>query len=228
MSKYYFEEAIILKNQRIKDADLLLTIYGRSKGKYSVVAPGALKIKNRLRGKIEPFSWGRGYFVVRRNIDLLINWEVIDIFWDIRTNFGKLNSAIDIISIVERNTPWEDSDEHLFNMLLEMLKLIREKNSSFFKEVFFIKYLQSQGFINTFSIRCNKCDKLFNENLIRMDIFENKVYCKNCSFSGISISLETLKNLNKILILSLKESLDIELSKKEFEDLIREYEKNLQ
>lgn len=228
MNRYYFEEAIILKNQRIRDADLLLTIYGRSKGKYNVIAPGALKIKNRLRGKIEPFSWGKGYFVVRKNLDWLINWEVKDIFWDIRINLEKLNSALSIISIVEKNTPWEYSDENLFNMLLTILKLIKKRDSIFFKEIFFIKYLQSQGLISNFSKYCNKCNKLFEDEIIRINILENKVYCKNCSFSGIAISLVTLENLNKILEMTLEESLNLNLLKIEFENLIKEYEKSLQ
>ncbi|MCX7846038.1 MAG: DNA repair protein RecO [Dictyoglomaceae bacterium] len=227
MNRYYFEEAIILKNQRIKDADLLLTIYGRSKGKYNVIAPGALKIKNRLRGKMEPFSWGVGYFVIRRNLDWLINWEIKDIFWDIRVNLEKLNSTLDIIGIIEKNTPWENPDENLFNIFLDMLKLIREENSLFFKEVFFVKYLQSQGLINKFSKRCNKCNRIFEEDMIQINILENKVYCKNCSYSGIYISLTTLQNLNKILEMSLKESINLSLSKIEFENLIKEYEKNM-
>ncbi|MCS7201657.1 MAG: DNA repair protein RecO [Dictyoglomus sp.] len=228
MNRYYFEEAIVLKNQRIRDSDLLLTIYGRSKGKYNVIAPGALKFKNRLRGKIELFSWGKGYFIKRKSLDWLINWEIKDIFWNIRTNFEKLNSALSIISIVERNTPWENPDENLFNIVINILKLIKENNSEFFKEIFFIRYIQSQGLIDKFSTSCNKCGKVFKNEIVRINIIENKVYCKNCSFSGVAISLETLQNLNKILDLPLEESINLNLSKIEFENLMREYEKTIE
>ncbi|MEN2984852.1 MAG: DNA repair protein RecO [Dictyoglomaceae bacterium] len=228
MNRYYFEEAIVLKNQRIRDSDLLLTIYGRSKGKYNVIAPGALKFKNRLRGKIELFSWGKGYFIKRKSLDWLINWEIKDIFWNIRTSFEKLNSALSIISIVERNTPWENPDENLFNIVINILKLIKENNSEFFKEIFFIKYIQSQGLIDKFSTSCDKCGKVFKNEIVRINIIENKVYCKNCSFSGITISLETLQNLNRILDLPLEESINLNLSKIEFENLIREYEKTIE
>ncbi|MGB9857241.1 MAG: DNA repair protein RecO [Dictyoglomaceae bacterium] len=228
MSRYYFEEAIILRYQRIEDANLLLTLYGRSKGKYNAIAPGALKIKNRLRGKVEPFTWGKGYFVIRKNLDWLINWEVEDIYWDIRTDLKKLNSVVGIVNIIEKNTSWENPDENLFQMLLDTLKLIREKNPEHIKEIFFIKFLQSQGLINKFSPICGKCDKLLEkEDIIRLNVSENKVYCKNCSFYGVAISLDTLESINKILTLTLSQVVSLNILKEEFEKLIKEYENNI-
>jgi DNA repair protein RecO (recombination protein O) len=227
MNRYYFEEAIVLKYQKIKDSDLLLTLYGKTKGKYNAIAPGALNIKNRLRGRVEPFCWGKGYFVVRRSLDLLINWETIDSYWEIRNNFEKLNLAFSIIKTIDKFVISEYSDEKIFNIIIEALNLVKEKYILYLKEIFFLKLLQSQGLINNFSIRCDKCGKVFNdEDILRVNIYENKVFCKNCSSIGLIVSLESIKSINNILNHSISELKNINIFQ-EICNLVKEYEKTL-
>lgn len=199
-SKYYYEEGIILFKKKIGEGDLLLTIFGKQKGKILVKAPGALKIKNRLRGRVEIFTVGRGYFVKRKELDLLISWEVHERFNNIVEDVSKFFLVSKFIREIDKFIPLEVKDMEIYNMIYSFLKYWKVLDETV-GNIFVIKVLQKLGYLSSILLECQKCGKnLINEKDIYVDISNNKAFCVNCKNMNLySTKVEALLGYNTIL-----------------------------
>lgn len=208
-SKYYYEEGIILSKKKIGEGDLLLVIYGRQKGKFIVKAPGALKIKNRLRGRAEIFTVGKGYFVKRKELDLLISWDAFERFDDVIRDISKFLLVSKFIGEVERLIPLEVKDFDIYDIIYCFLKHW-ENLDEIFGNIFVIKVLQKLGYLSPIFLKCHRCGKeLTNEKSIYIDISNNKAFCVECKNIGFYLAeVEAVKGYNAILSIDFKDLIE--------------------
>lgn len=207
-NKYYYEEGIILGRKKVGEGDLLLVIYGKNKGKFFAKAPGALKIKNRLRGRVDIFTLGKGFFVKRKELDLLINWEVYERFNEIFIDVNRFLTLSKFIKEVEEIIPFEIKDLEIFRIIYYFLKYW-EKSDEVLGNIFVIKILQKLGYLSPILLKCQKCGKdLLGEECIYIDISSNKAFCIECRKIGFYLTkTKAILEYNSIL-------------NTEFEDLI--------
>ena len=204
-NRYYYEEGLIIDRRKIGDGDLILLFYGKEKGKYWVKAPGALKIKNRLRGKVEVITFGKGYFVKRKELDLLINWEVMERFIDIKRDVDTFIYVTSYIKRAEKFLPEGVKDKEIFDLLYSFLKEIRKTNTNILGDIFLIKLWQKLGFLPFIPTICAKCGKKLNSNeKLLLDIKDYKVYCVSCNNLDMEMDLEVINKYNEILTYDFK------------------------
>ncbi|MCX7719709.1 MAG: DNA repair protein RecO [Dictyoglomus thermophilum] len=199
-SRYYYEEGIILFKKKIGEGDLLLTIYGKEKGKFFAIAKGALKIKNRLRGKVSIFSVGRGYFVRRREVDLLISWESYEKFLEILEDVDKFILISDYIRRADKFIPLEVKDLVIYSYFYNFLKSWRLIDK-YLGDVFLIKLLQRLGYMGKLELKCKKCIKDLSKNdYMYFNLRDNVVYCEECKDIGsVKVDLREVMEFNEIL-----------------------------
>src|SRR5256885_16497698 len=63
-------EAIVLRTYPLREADLLVTLFTRLKGKVHGVARSAKKSRRRFGGALEPLTYVRPFYDVRERQDL--------------------------------------------------------------------------------------------------------------------------------------------------------------
>jgi len=186
-NRYYYEEGIILFKKKVGEGDLLLTIYGKEKGKFLAIARGALKIKNRLRGKVNIFSIGKGYFVKRREVDLLIFWDSYEKFFEIIKDVDKFIILSKYLKKADKFIPLEVKNWNLIN--------------KYSGDVFLIKLLQKLGYISKVELKCKGCDKdLLKDEYVYFDLDNRKIYCEDCrTLKSLKIKSEEVIKFNEIL-----------------------------
>ncbi|MGB9788525.1 MAG: DNA repair protein RecO [Dictyoglomus sp.] len=199
-NRYYYEEGIILFKKKVGEGDLLLTIYGKEKGKFLAIARGALKIKNRLRGKVNIFSIGKGYFVKRREVDLLIFWDSYEKFFEIIKDVDKFIILSKYLKKADKFIPLEVKDLEIYEYLYKFLKnwnLINKYSG----DVFLIKLLQKLGYISKVELKCKGCDKdLLKDEYVYFDLDNRKIYCEDCrTLKSLKIKSEEVIKFNEIL-----------------------------
>ena len=199
-NRYYYEEGIILFKKKIGEGDLLLTIYGKEKGKFYAIARGALKIKNRLRGKVSIFSVGKGYFVKRREVDLLISWESYEKFLEILEDVDKFILISDYIKRADKFIPLEVKDLVVYSYFYDLLKNWRLINR-YLGDVFLIKLLQRLGYMGKLELKCKKCGKdLSKGDYMYFNLRDNVVYCEDCKDIGsLKVDLKEVMEFNEVL-----------------------------
>ncbi len=78
--RLYRTEAIILRMTNVGEADRILTIYTRDRGKLRVVAKGVRRTTSRLSGYVERFTQTRLLIARGRNLDIITQSDPVKIF----------------------------------------------------------------------------------------------------------------------------------------------------
>lgn len=120
--KTYKVEAIILKRQNYSEADKILTIFSKEKGKSKVIAKGVRKISSRRAGSLELFNHLSLVVCEGKGLDSIIEVNILNTFQSWRGNLRSIGVAYYLCELVDRLTV--DGQEHpsVFLALLESLK----------------------------------------------------------------------------------------------------------
>jgi len=118
-------EAVVLRHADWGEADRLLTLYTRGRGKVRAIAKGARKITSRKAGHLEPFT--RVTLQLARGRDLLIvtQAETVDSYQPLREDLVRTGYAAYVVELLDRFT-YEDESENvnIFRLLIVTLSRI--------------------------------------------------------------------------------------------------------
>src|ERR1700727_698248 len=73
----YRDDGIVLRTQKLGEADRIITILGRTTGRVRAVAKGARRTKSRFGARLEPFTHVDLMLHVGRSLDVITQAEVI-------------------------------------------------------------------------------------------------------------------------------------------------------
>jgi DNA repair protein RecO (recombination protein O) len=117
----YRTEAIILRRQDFGEADRLLTLYARDRGKVRVIAKGARKPQSRKTGHVELFMRTRFLIAEGRNLDIITQAEMVEAYPALREDLVRTTYASYAVELLDRFTPDEDKNPQLYDLLAEAL-----------------------------------------------------------------------------------------------------------
>lgn len=95
-------EAIVLKRHDYGEADRILTVFTRERGKITVIAKGVRRIASRKAGHIELFTHAAMLLAEGRSMDVLTQVEMIDAFAALRDDLVRTTYAYLMAEIVDR------------------------------------------------------------------------------------------------------------------------------
>ncbi|NLF64670.1 MAG: DNA repair protein RecO [Chloroflexi bacterium] len=117
----YRTEAIILRRQDFGEADRLLTLYARDRGKLRVIAKGARKPQSRKTGHVELFMRTRFLVAEGRNLDLITQAETVEAYPALREDLVRTTYASYAVELLDRFTADEDRNPQLYDLLADAL-----------------------------------------------------------------------------------------------------------
>lgn len=174
-------QAIILKQQDLRETSVLTTFFSKDHGKINGVAKGVRTSFNRGHNGLEIFSLSEIVFYKRSrgNLYTVSQCDLLDYFKEIRRNYKKLIYATYFVDILNAVTPSEDKNEALFELILETLKaLSREKNPEAIKNIYEIKMLIISGFKPRLDV-CITCAKPISKQA-KFSIKLGGLLCQEC------------------------------------------------
>ncbi|MBA3678863.1 DNA repair protein RecO [Candidatus Saccharibacteria bacterium] len=144
--KNYSATGLVLRRHNLGEADRILTIFTREKGKIKVVAKGVRRGKAKLAGHLEPFCEIELRFVKGRNLDLVIGAEATHIFRLPMQIEDTLVTSYTILEILSKMLPEEQPNETAYDLLVEVLTILCEDiNPHLVTQYFSLKFLQTIG-----------------------------------------------------------------------------------
>jgi len=170
-------------------------------GKISCAAKGARRQNSRLLASTQFLCFGE-YILYKSQETYNINsCDPIEVFYNIRTDYDKINYAAHITKIIQDVTNENENSYKVLQLYLNTLYMISEtdKDMDFIISVFKIKLLCVLGFKPRIE-ECVNCGK--KEELLFFSIKDNGVKCKNCKIQdkgAISISSSTYMALKYIM-----------------------------
>jgi DNA repair protein RecO (recombination protein O) len=118
----YKAEAIVIGRTNLGEADRVVTLYTRDRGKIATVAKGARKPKSRFAGRLELFTHLRALLAIGRSLDVVSQIEVVEPHAGIRTDLHRMGHAAFIAEVTNRATEDREAAPELFAALRSALR----------------------------------------------------------------------------------------------------------
>ncbi len=143
----YKTEALVLRSRRFSEADKLLSIFTKERGKVSAIAKSACKPSSKYGGRLEVFGYNNLLLASGRNIDVLSQAETIESFHRIREKEASLNAGLYMAKVLFYFLEEKVPHEKLFGLFLDSLRLLdRGALPASVTGIFDVKLADMEGF----------------------------------------------------------------------------------
>lgn len=114
-------EAVVLRRFDWGEADRLMVLFSRERGKLRAVAKGVRKMRSRKAGHLEPFTHVKLLLGRGRDIDIITQAEAIELNQNLREDILLASCASYLVELLDRFTAEEGPNRALFRLILESL-----------------------------------------------------------------------------------------------------------
>lgn len=111
-------EALVIGSMRLREADRIVTLYTRERGRLSAVAKGVRRTSSRVGGRLEPFSLVHVVLYPGRSLYTVTGVETIRTFQGVRDALFRLEEGARLLENVRRMFPEEEEHADAFNLLV--------------------------------------------------------------------------------------------------------------
>jgi DNA repair protein RecO (recombination protein O) len=104
----YRDDGIVLRTQKLGEADRIITILGRTSGRIRAVAKGVRRTKSRFGARLEPFTHVDLMLHTGRSLDIITQAEVIRPYGEpLAGDYPRYTAGVAMLETAERFTPVE-------------------------------------------------------------------------------------------------------------------------
>ena len=104
----YRDDGIVLRTQKLGEADRIITILGRTSGRIRAVAKGVRRTKSRFGARLEPFTHVDLMVHTGRSLDIITQAEVIRPYGvPLAGDYPRYTAGVAMLETAERFTPVE-------------------------------------------------------------------------------------------------------------------------
>lgn len=194
---------IIISENNLGDYDKMLTMLTPGLGKISCVAKGARRPKSALLAGTQFLCFGEYLMYKGTNTYNINSCEMIEVFYNIRTDLDKLNYAVHMTKIIRDVTEENQNCYKILQLYLNTLYTLSEtdKDPEFILSIFKLKLLCFLGFTPRIT-ECTNCKS--KENIKSFSIKDNGIKCEACARQDKSCleMSESTQNAIKYIVLA--------------------------
>lgn len=175
--KYHKHQGIILKKQNYREADEIITFWTKETGKVRAVARGARKSTSKLAYNLQTLALVQVEFTRKSShLPTIIGAQTVKNFRNLRSDLGKIGTAIFASELMLKMTADEQPNEEAFNLLNDFLNYLNNPSVKVSevcpaRESFSLKLLKALGF-GLGSIENKAKPGNYAANLGYLDFFE--------------------------------------------------------
>ena len=104
----YRDDGIVLRTQKLGEADRIITVLGRTTGRIRAVAKGVRRTKSRFGARLEPFTHVDLMLHPGRSLDIITQAEVIRPYGEpLVDDYPRYTAGVAMLETAERFTPVE-------------------------------------------------------------------------------------------------------------------------
>jgi DNA repair protein RecO (recombination protein O) len=122
----YRDDAVVLRVQKLGEADRIITLFTRRRGRVRAVAKGVRRTSSKYGARLEPFGHVDVQFIEGRTLHAITQVEGIDLYGKrFLDDYPRYTSASAIAETAERLTPVEEEPSlRLFLLTLGALRAL--------------------------------------------------------------------------------------------------------
>lgn len=192
----YKTTGIIIKRTNLGEADRILTIYTKNRGKIKVLAKGVRKTLSKMAGHLEPFCLSDLVLAEGRNLDTITGVETKKCFFSLRNNLKATRMAQYLAEITDKMTHENEKQPSIFHLFEETLDEINGSQVDILVPFFELNFLAQMGYQPELNC-CLQCKQKISEGNNFFD-FSGGLICERCG-KGRPITTPAIKVLRLFL-----------------------------
>jgi DNA repair protein RecO (recombination protein O) len=142
----YNDLGIIFKIRDFGEADKIVSVLGKRKGRIDAIAKGARRPTSRKTSSIDLMNFGKFSFAEGKNLDILTEVQLEDSFEVIKNNFKISKHLFYLSELIDSFFPEVSQGEEVFELLSDVLNSLDESNYPLLSSTFELKLLDISGF----------------------------------------------------------------------------------
>jgi DNA repair protein RecO (recombination protein O) len=184
-------EAVVLRSIRYGEADRILHLYSRDRGRIGAIAKGARRVKSRLGGRLEPLA--RVNLIMREgrgDLCTVTGVDTVDAHPGLRERWPSLQRATQAADAVLKLRDAAEPNAPAYNLLCRELALLDrepERATRAHALAFRLKLLLAAGFAPELA-SCATCGE--REHLSAFSASAGGVVCPGCEAGSFPLSGE--------------------------------------
>ena len=198
LPRSYRSEGVVLESRPQGEANLLVTLLARDKGKLKAIAKGARKLTSRMVGHLEPLTRVELALARGRDLDIVTQSQVVESFQPLKANLEGVSRGLYLAELVNEYAAQGVANLGLYNLLLDTLRLLPAScNPDLTMRHFELHLLKLSGFMPEL-YRCVECSATLSPGEHQFSAEIGGTVCSRCRPVGVGmrfLSLEALKVL---------------------------------
>lgn len=191
----YRANGVVLRTIKLGEADRIVTLCTKERGKVRAVAKGVRKTTSKFGGRLEPMSHVAVQCYEGRELDLITQAETLHAFRSVREDLDRVRRAISMMEAVDSIVQEGEVNVRLYQMLVSALQALESHDSPLVLSSFYWKLLKLEG-LSPMLDRCVSCG--VTEDLVAFDLGEGGILCRTCR-RGVAITPDALGLLRRVL-----------------------------
>ena len=157
----YRDQAIVLRTQKLGEADRIITLFTREHGRIKAVAKGVRRTKSRWGARLEPASHVDLQLYSGRSLDTVTQAVIIENFGDVLSlDYQRWTVASAILEAAERFTSQEHEPAlQQYLLVVGSLKALAHEtyDASLILDAYLLRSLAVAGYAPSL-MNCSRCD----------------------------------------------------------------------
>jgi DNA repair protein RecO (recombination protein O) len=126
-SRFFTTDALVIGSMRYREADRIVTLYTRDRGRLSAVAKGVRRTKSKVGGRLEPFSLVRvSLHAGRGTLYTVLGVDTVRTFQGVRDELFRMEEGARLLTAVRHLFPGEEASAPAFNLLVRGMARLAE------------------------------------------------------------------------------------------------------
>ncbi len=191
-------DAVVLRHADFGEADRLLVLYARGRGKLRAIAKGVRRIRSRKAGHLEPLTAVRLFLAEGRDLAIVTQAEALESFPHLRRNLVRLTYALHAAELADKFTYENEDHPGLYRLLVETLRRLEAfPDADLVARYYELRLLDLVGFRPELQ-QCVRCGAAVRPEPQFFSAREGGVVCPRCGAAGgglAAVSVEALRYL---------------------------------
>ena len=197
----YRDEAVVLRTQKLGEADRIITLLTRENGRVRAVAKGVRRTSSKFGARLEPFSHVDVQLYVGRSLDIVTQVESFHAYGSpLAGDYARYTAGTAMLETAERLTDEErEPAVQQYLLLVGGLRALaaKEHDSGLVLDAYLLRSLAVAGWAPSFDA-CARCGALGPHRAFAIQV--GGVVCSECRPPGSSTpAAETVELLAALL-----------------------------
>jgi DNA repair protein RecO (recombination protein O) len=118
----YRVSSLVIRHRNLGEADRIVTLYTRERGKLSAVAKGVRRARSKLAGGTQLFCHAQMQLAAGRSLEIVTQVQPVDVFYQLRRDMRRYAHASYVAELLDSFVHDESPDPPLFELVLATLR----------------------------------------------------------------------------------------------------------